>query len=112
MAATIRGMFARLTIYENVDLALADRVRDFMAATEPDPFAGLPGYRGSMTLVDRDGARLVGIGFYHSAGEAAEADALLVATYEQARTQVAEDIRAALDMQPDTVGVYEVVEGA
>ena len=105
-------MFARLTIYENVDLALADRVRDFMAATETDPFAGLPGYRGSMTLVDRVSARLVGIGLYDSAGEAAEADAMLAAVYEEARTQVPEDLRAALDMQPDTVGVYEVVEGA
>ena len=66
-------MFARLSIYENVDLDLADRVKEFMETLESDPFADLPGYRGSMTLVDRDNARLVGIGFYASAGEAQEA---------------------------------------
>ena len=61
-------MFARLSIYENVDLDLADRVKQFMETMETDPFGELPGYRGSMTLVDRDNARLVGIGFYASAG--------------------------------------------
>ena len=70
-------MFARLSIYENVDLDLADRVKQFMETLETDPFGELPGYRGSMTLVDRDNARLVGIGFYASAGQAHEADALL-----------------------------------
>ena len=63
-------MFARLTMYENVDLDLADRVKQFMETSQTDPFGELPGYRGSMTLVDRDNARLVGIGFYASAGHA------------------------------------------
>jgi hypothetical protein len=70
-------MFARLTIYENVDLALADQVQHWMQGLDADPFSELPGYRGSMTLVDRDNARLVGIGFYASAGDAQEADALV-----------------------------------
>lgn len=68
-------MFARLSTYENVDLDLADRVKQFMETVQTDPFGDLPGYRGSMTLVDRDNARLVGIGFYASAGHAKEADA-------------------------------------
>ena len=34
-----------------------------------------------MTLVDRDNARLVGIGFYAGAGHAKEADALLTTTW-------------------------------
>ena len=102
-------MFARLTTYENVDVDLADRVREWMEAAEADPFRELPGYRGAMTLVDRDNARLVGIGFYASAGQAQEADALLATMYEQAQTQLPEDIRPALDMQPDSVGFYEVV---
>ena len=63
-------MFARLSIYENVDLDLADKVKQFMETLETDPFGELPGYSGSMTLVDRDNARLVGIGFYASAGQA------------------------------------------
>ena len=40
----------------------------------PDPFGELPGCRGSMTLLDRDNARLLGLGFYASVGQAQEAD--------------------------------------
>jgi hypothetical protein len=54
-------MFARLSIYENVDLELADRFTQWVEATETDPFRELPGYSGSMTLVDRENARLVGM---------------------------------------------------
>jgi hypothetical protein len=99
-------MFARLTLYENVDLALADQVEQWLDGLDANPFGELPGYRGSMTLVDRDNARLVGIGFYASAGDAHEADAL----YQQARGQVPEAIRPAMDKQPDSVGLYEVVQ--
>ena len=103
-------MFARLSIYDNVDLDLADRMKQFMETVEADPFADLPGYRGSMTLVDRNNARLVGIGFYASAGHAEEADALLTTTwYETVADRVPDAIRPALDMRPDTVGLYEVV---
>jgi hypothetical protein len=72
-------MFARLSIYENVDLALADQFTRWAEATETDPFRELPGYRGSMKLVDRENARLVGIGVYASAGHAQEAETLLTA---------------------------------
>ena len=47
-------MFARLSIYENVDLDLADQVQKWFEATDNDRFADLPGYSGSMTLVDAD----------------------------------------------------------
>ena len=62
-----------------------------------------------MTLIDRDNARLVGVGFYASAGQAEEADVLLSSLYGQARDQVPEAIRPALDMRPESVGVYELV---
>jgi hypothetical protein len=82
-----------------------------METLETDPFGDLPGYRGSMTLVDRDNARLVGVGFYASAGQAQEADALLTTTwYEAVADKVPEMIRPALEMQPDSVGLYEVVQ--
>ena len=104
-------MFARLSIYENVDLDLADRVKQFMETLETDPFGELPGYRGSMTLVDRDNARLVGIGFYASADHAKEADALLTTTwYESVSDPIPDTIRPALEMRPDTVGLYEIVQ--
>jgi hypothetical protein len=70
-------MFARVSVYENVDLDMAERIKEWVEAARADPFGALPGYRGSMTLVDRDNARLVGIGLYATAGEAREADALL-----------------------------------
>ena len=102
-------MFARLSVYENVDLDLADQVTEFMQTLETDPFGDLPGYRGSMTLVDRDNARLVGIGFYASASQAKEADALLTKMPEQLGSQVPEAVRAALDTRPESVGLYEIV---
>jgi hypothetical protein len=102
-------MFARLSIYENVDLDLAEKVKQFMETLEADPFGGLPGYRGSMTLVDRDNARLVGIGFYASAGQAREADALMTTLPERFRAEVPDEIRPALEMQPESVGLYDVV---
>jgi hypothetical protein len=104
-------VFARLAIYENVDLDLADQVTQFMEKMQTDPFGDLPGYRGSMTLVDRDNARLVGVGFYASAGQAKEADALLTTTwYESVADRVPDAIRPALEMRPDTVGLYEIVQ--
>jgi hypothetical protein len=102
-------VFARLSIYENVDLDLADRVKHFMETLEADPFGELPGYRGSMTLLDRDNARLVGIGFYASAGQAQEADALLTTMPERVGDGVPDDIRPALEMRPESVGLYDVV---
>jgi hypothetical protein len=104
-------MFARLSIYENVDLDLADRVKQFMETLDADPFGELPGYRGSMTLVDRDNARLVGIGFYATAGHAREADTLLKTSwYEAIADKVPDVIRPALELRPDTVGLYEIVQ--
>jgi hypothetical protein len=102
-------MFARLSIYENVDLDLAERVKQFMETLQTDPFGELPGYRGSMTLVDRDNARLVGIGFYAGAGQAHEADTLLSTMPEDLADQVPDTIRPALDMRPESVGIYEIV---
>jgi hypothetical protein len=103
-------MFARLSIYENVDLDLADKVNEFMETLKTDPFGELPGYRGSMTLVDRANARLVGIGFYATAGQAEEADALLATMPESLTEQVPATIRPALEMRPDSVGLYEIVQ--
>ena len=103
-------MFARLSIYENVDLDLADQVTQFMETLETDPFGDLPGYRGSMTLVDRDNARIVGIGFYASAGEAQEAEALLTTMPDALADQVPDAIQPALEMRPETVGLYEIVQ--
>ena len=102
-------MVARLTIYENADLALADQARQWLGALETDPFSELPGYRGSMTLVDRANARMVGVGFYTGPAQALEADVLLPALLEQARGQVPSAIAPILDIRPDSSGLYEIV---
>ena len=101
-------MFARVSIYENVDLTLTEEVKRWLEESATDPFRDLPGYQGSMTLVDRDNARLVGIGFYTSGGEAREADTLLTSLNEHARSVVPERIRPALDQRPESVGIYEI----
>ena len=100
-------MFARLSIYSNVDLDVADRLQAWMDAQQADPFAGLPGYRGSMTLVDRDNARVVGIGFYESAGHAKEAGTALA---DLDYSALPDDIRPTTNWAPETVGLYEVVQ--
>jgi hypothetical protein len=102
-------MFARLSVYENVDLDLANQVQTWVESLESDPFGDLPGYRGSMTLVDHDNARLVGIGFYASAGQAKEADVLLSTVPERGLAEAPDALQPAFEMQPDSVGLYEIV---
>jgi hypothetical protein len=101
-------MIARLSTYANVDLDLADRVKAWMDTDGAGLYSELPGYRGSMTLVDRDNARLVGIGFYDSAGEAAEAEAVLAELAARGREELPVEIRGALDQMPESIGLYEV----
>jgi hypothetical protein len=101
-------MVARLSIYENVDLELFDRLHSWFETVDADPFADLPGYRGSMTLIDRENARLVGIGFYATDGHAREADALVAAVHERSRAEIPEDVRPALEARADSVAVYEI----
>jgi hypothetical protein len=101
-------MHARVTTYEDIDLDLSARVEAFMASQEQDPFAGLPGYRGSMTLIDRENARLIGIGFYESAGHAREAEVILATMPAEVIDRVPEDIRPVLGRRPASVGLYEV----
>jgi hypothetical protein len=101
-------LFARLSIYENVDLQMADQLRELVEASDADLFGDLPGYRGSMTLVDRDNARLVGIGFYATAGQAREADSLLTQRPDQWTDQLPDHLRPLIDMRPESVGLYEI----
>jgi hypothetical protein len=101
-------MIARLSIYANVDLEMNDRLKRWIEGDGAGTFSSLPGYRGSMTLVDRDNARIVGIGFYDSAGHAREAEARLAEIYARGRRELPEDLRGAIDMRPESEGLYEV----
>jgi hypothetical protein len=43
-----------------------------------------------------------------SAGAAQEADALVEGLFEEARDRIPESIRPVLEMQPESVGIYEI----
>ena len=101
-------MIARLSTYANVDLDLADRLKAWMDADGAGIYDRIPGYRGSLTLVDRDNARIVGIGFYASPGLAAEAEAILAELHAEGRERLPAAIRGVLDQTPESVGLYEV----
>jgi hypothetical protein len=102
------SMIAKLSTYANVDLDLADRLKAWMDADGAGIYDRVPGYRGSLTLVDRDNARIVGIGFYASAGLAAEAEAMLAELHAEGRERLPAAIRGVLDQTPESVGLYEV----
>jgi len=102
-------MIARITTYANVDLDMADRLKAWMDGDGAGTFHRLPGYRGSMTLVDRDNARVVGIGFYDTAGHAREAEARIAEIYARGRDALPDDLRGAVHMRPESEGLYEVV---
>jgi hypothetical protein len=102
-------MFARLTVYDDVDAELNDRAREWLQALGADPFRELPGYQGSMTLLDRDNAQLIGIGFYASAADVREAERRLPAIFEAAAPRVPDALRPMLDMRPASVALFEVV---
>jgi hypothetical protein len=102
-------MHARLTVYDDVDLDLSNQAREWLAASGEDPFRHLPGYHGSMTLLDRAHARLVGIGFYASADDAEEAGRRLPALAADAAGLLPDAIRPILDLQPVSVEIYEIV---
>ncbi|HET8953477.1 MAG TPA: hypothetical protein VFN44_23345 [Solirubrobacteraceae bacterium] len=101
-------MIAKLSTYANVDLDLADRVKAWMDTEGAGIYDRIPGYRGSLTLVDRDNARMVGIGFYATAGLAAEAEAMLAEIYAEGRERLPASIRGVLDQTPESVGLFEV----
>jgi hypothetical protein len=102
-------MHARLTVYENVDLAMNDRIAEFMKGLDRDPFAELPGYRGSMTLLDRSAARLIGIGLYDDEGSARAVDAMMENPPEEMIAALPDDLKAVADMRPDSTAYYEVI---
>jgi hypothetical protein len=94
------------SIYENVDLDLADRVKQFMETLQTDPFGDLPGHHGSRTLVDRNKRPTRRHRLLRNCRSRQEADALLTTTwYDAVADEVPDTIWRALDMRPDRVGL-------
>ena len=98
--------FARMTIFDNVDLNLE---REALAWTSTEGLrisSALPGYRGLLTLLDRDNRRLVGIRFYGTADSARQGAKLLGQMLPES---LPEDLRRALPKESYT-GLLEVIE--
>ena len=103
-------MFARLSIYENVDLNLTDQVKGWMEALGERPLqrpSGLPRLDDAHRPRQR-AARRHRLLRQRRPGQ--EADTLLSTMYDHRRAQVPEPIRPALDMRPESVGLYEIVQ--
>ena len=99
-------MFARLSIFDDVDLSLEEQAREWMTTEGLRLSRALPGYQGLMTLIDRDSRRVVGIGLYDNEENARQADELL----NQAPPEsLPEELRRALPAR-SFVGLFDVVE--
>jgi hypothetical protein len=99
-------VFARVTIYDDVDITLEEVALEWASTEGLRISRALPGYRGVLTLVERDDRRLVEIGFYDSVDNARRADGLLGQVVPES---LPDDLRRALPTQ-SYVGVFEVVE--
>ncbi len=70
-------MFARLAMYEQIDVDNWERVAKWFEEHADKLNAQLAGYRGSMTLLDQENARVVGIGLYDTHADAQAVDELM-----------------------------------
>ena len=103
-------MFARLSIYENVDLDLADQVKQWVETNGDRPLS-----RASR-LPRIDDARRPRQRTARSASASTQAPAkrrkptrFLTTMFKDAPARVPESIRPALDMRAESVGLYEIV---
>ncbi len=63
-------MFARVAMYEQIDVENWEPVAKWFEEHGEELNRALAGYQGSMTLLDRENARMFGIGLYDTAGNA------------------------------------------
>jgi hypothetical protein len=98
-------VFARVTIFDDVDLSLEREALAWTSTEGRHVARALSGYQGRMTLVDREGRRLIGIGFYDSPDGARQAERLVK---QVTLESVPEELRRALPRQVS--GVFEVID--
>ncbi len=70
-------MFARIAMYEQIDVDNWDRVARWFEEHNDELSAQLSGYRGSMTMIDTDNARVVGLGLYDTEADAKAVEAVM-----------------------------------
>ena len=101
-------MFARVAVYEQIDVEGWEPVSKWFQEHADELNRGLAGYRGSMTLLDRENARLVGIGLYDTAANARDVDAVMDQGPPSGMPQELQDVIARGTRTQR--GVYEVIE--
>ena len=102
-------MFARVASYE-IDIETWGPVAEWFDEHGEALNQQLPGYEGSMTLVDREQGQMIGIGLYDTEDNARAVDA----TMDQGAPEgMPEDLREILMRGTRTSrGVYEVEQSA
>lgn len=98
-------MFARLSIFEDLDLSGFHTTSEWMAAEGLRLSRELPGYQGQMTLVDRDGRRLVGIGLYDNEENMRKANEIMNGPPPES---MPEELKKELPKR-SFVGLFEVI---
>ena len=101
-------MFARVAVYEQIDVEGWEPVSKWFKEHADELNRGLAGYQGSMTLLDRENARLVGIGLYDTAANAHEVDEVMDQGPPKGMPQELQDVLARGTRTQR--GVYEVME--
>ena len=101
-------MFARVALYEQIDVEGWEPVARWFEEHGEEMNQRLDGYQGSMTLLDRENARMYGIGLYDTAENARKVDAVMDAGPP---SDMPEDLKEGLmrGTRPHR-GVYEVVQ--
>ncbi len=101
-------MFARVAMYEQIDVENWEPVAKWFEEHGEELNQRLTGYQGSMTLLDRESARVVGIGLYDTEANAREVDALMD---QGPPSEMPEDLQEILMRGTRSHrGVYEVVQ--
>lgn len=70
-------MFARVAMYEQIDVKNWEPVATWFQEHGEELNRQLAGYQGSMTLLDRENDRLIGIGLYDAEADARDADTVM-----------------------------------
>lgn len=99
-------MFARVAMFEQIDVENSETVMRWFDEHRDALTKSFSGFQGGMTLMDRNGARIVEITLYDDDSDAREADAIM---NEGPPSEMPQEIRAILmrGIRPHA-GVYEV----
>jgi hypothetical protein len=102
-------VFARVAMYEQIDVDNWGPVARWFEEHAEEFNQRLAGFQGSMTLLDRDNARMFGIGLYDTAEHARDVDAIMD---QGPPSDMPQDLQEILmrGTRPHR-GVYEVVQG-